>query len=451
MPLRLLAFAVALSLTLPLVGCQFDSSDGDKRSIGGPVSDPEIEPKQVKMPVGDAPCTIHVEGYGDIDIEDDYIPNVVACENGNAPMEALKAQAVQARGYIYYKIFVQGENSVVNSEADQVFDCDYTNASDRHFAAAEATRGEYLEWGGEIVAPFYVAGAIPANQSDGAPEDACEGTGGDDPTSTEQWVTYNMGQTGCGIDMTELGWAPADCNDNPQNRGCGSQNGKTCLADRGWDYEQMLPYYYGDDIDLEVATGSCGGPGDPTEANLIGHCESQDDDGYSCMGDTRVECSGSSPGETEDCEFGCSGGQCHDPDEIDVFCSEQSDDGWACKTDSLRVECQGDEAAATETCTAGCEDNECAEPEESNGDNGENGDNGDDDNGDDDNGDDDNGDDDEDTSESINLVTQSPGIDGGGCSQTGAGATIPALAVVVLLLVALPRRRSDNSAHYLVP
>ena len=39
-----------------------------------------------------------------LDIEDDYLPHVVACENDGAGPEALRAQAVAARSYAYYKI-----------------------------------------------------------------------------------------------------------------------------------------------------------------------------------------------------------------------------------------------------------------------------------------------------------------------------------------------------------
>src|SRR5439155_25316528 len=39
-----------------------------------------------------------------VSVEDNYIPNVVWRENGGASYQALKVQAVAARGYMYYKL-----------------------------------------------------------------------------------------------------------------------------------------------------------------------------------------------------------------------------------------------------------------------------------------------------------------------------------------------------------
>src|SRR5438552_3056177 len=39
-----------------------------------------------------------------VPVEDNYIPNVVWRENGAASYQALKVQAVAARGYMYYKL-----------------------------------------------------------------------------------------------------------------------------------------------------------------------------------------------------------------------------------------------------------------------------------------------------------------------------------------------------------
>src|ERR1044072_7706558 len=39
-----------------------------------------------------------------VSVEDNYIPNVVWRENGAASYQALKVQAVAARGYMYYKL-----------------------------------------------------------------------------------------------------------------------------------------------------------------------------------------------------------------------------------------------------------------------------------------------------------------------------------------------------------
>ena len=88
---------------------------------------PEIEAMpgfQTKISYLESPCSVNVEGFGAVDIED-YIAGVVGCENGNAPLEALKAQAVQARSFLYYKKFVANQAVIRNSQADQVFSCSY--------------------------------------------------------------------------------------------------------------------------------------------------------------------------------------------------------------------------------------------------------------------------------------------------------------------------------------
>lgn len=428
---------VSLVVLVTVAGCQFEASNPNRSNAGGPVADPSQDARQIQLPLEEAPCTIHVDGFGDVDLEDEYIPNVVACENGNAPMEALKAQAVQARGYAYYKLFVAGADSVVNSQADQVFDCDYTDATDRHFEATESTRGEYLEWNGEIVAPFYVAGAIPAEQSDGSPQQACVGTAGDDPTGTENLVTYNYGLSGCDIEMTPLGWVPDNCNDNPHNRGCASQNGESCLATRGWNYEQMLRFYYGDDIDLEVAGDLCGAESDD-EADE--YCKQQSGDGWSCQTESRrVRCSGDEAAEHHDCAYGCSGGECNSPPTPqDEFCLEETDDdGWKCFDDELRVRCEDDRVVATDHCTRGCDDDRCTSADDAGGD---------------DERDADNEAQMDDGTDTVNLVTESTGVDAG-CNQLGGTSSLPPVAAVLMLLVAAGIRRSThrNPPVHLVP
>src|SRR5262249_48912045 len=52
---------------------------------------------------------IHGDGSaGWVDVENDYLPHVVMCEHGGAPYEALKAQAVAARSYLYYELAKNG-------------------------------------------------------------------------------------------------------------------------------------------------------------------------------------------------------------------------------------------------------------------------------------------------------------------------------------------------------
>jgi MYXO-CTERM domain-containing protein len=196
-------------------------------------------------------CTINVTGKGTKDVETDYLPHVVACENGNADTEALKAQAVAARTFAYYKIATAG--AVKDGTGDQVYTC-ATQPSQKHYDAATATSGQVLVYSGVVICSFFVAGAKPAAAS-------CVAAPGDpDPTGTEKYVTYNEGKSGSQVTQSSLGWVDPS---NKYNRGCLSQNGSHCLSLNGRPYTEIMPFYYGDDALLVTATGSCVNPPPP--------------------------------------------------------------------------------------------------------------------------------------------------------------------------------------------
>src|SRR5512139_3044056 len=73
-------------------------------------------------------CTATVNGVGERDVETDYLPHVVQCENGAADIEALRAQAVAARTCLYYKLETAG--SIGDGQGDQVYSCGRTPAAD---------------------------------------------------------------------------------------------------------------------------------------------------------------------------------------------------------------------------------------------------------------------------------------------------------------------------------
>src|SRR5436305_5399258 len=60
-----------------------------------------------------------------VPVEDNYIPNVIWRENGGASYQALKVQAVAARGYMYYKLSQTPNGgkatSIRDGTADQVY------------------------------------------------------------------------------------------------------------------------------------------------------------------------------------------------------------------------------------------------------------------------------------------------------------------------------------------
>jgi hypothetical protein len=190
-------------------------------------------------------CDMEFIDQGQIDIEGQYLPHVVNCENGGAGFEALKAQAVAARSYLYYKLNEYG--SIGDSQSDQVYTCG-RNPGPQHYAAVEATSGEVLTYQDAVIAAFYVAGAIPSPPM-------CIGTPNDsDQYNTERYVTYNEGLSGDDLIQSTIGWVdPA----NIYNRGCQSQNGASCLASTGMDYLEILQFYYGEDITVERSEGDC--------------------------------------------------------------------------------------------------------------------------------------------------------------------------------------------------
>ena len=192
------------------------------------------------------PLRCLVVGTSGIDIELDYLPHVIKCENGAASYEALKAQAVAARSYLYYKIFSSGH--IADGQSDQVYSCG-RDPSAIHYEAAADTAGIYLSYEDTLLAAFYVAGAHPSDTlsciaTDQDPEDF----------TTEHYVTYNWGLYGDDVTQTTLGWVS---DTNLANRGCMSQNGSDCLSNAGWGYEDILRFYYGMDINFAVADGDC--------------------------------------------------------------------------------------------------------------------------------------------------------------------------------------------------
>ena len=204
----------------------------------------------ITLPVT-AYCSVKVTGKGTKQVETDYLPHVVQCENGGAATEALKAQAVAARSYMYYKISKYG--AISDGTGDQVYSCGKTPTA-AHISAVKATAGQVLMYQGKFVCAFYVAGAKPSTST-------CKALSSDpDSTKTEKYVTYNEGKTLGNVTASPLGWSPGPGKIYAENRGCKSQNGAHCLATKGKKYGDILRYYYGADIQLVKTTGSCVNP-----------------------------------------------------------------------------------------------------------------------------------------------------------------------------------------------
>ncbi len=231
--------ALAL-MSAAFVGCGFE--DEEER----PFSALELEDDTMEVRIQELSsfCTVQVQGYGAVDVENDYIPNSIACENGNAPLEALKLQAIAARTYA--KFITEAEKRALQpSTRDQMYKCSYAKPKPIHFQAARETAGQVLTHKGKLIASFYVAGSLRSGGT-------CKA--GSDPTKTEKWVTYNQGRTGGSVRATALG-----SKSNPANRGAMSQNGSACWSKNGWKHDRIARYYYGDDIRIEALSGQCGG------------------------------------------------------------------------------------------------------------------------------------------------------------------------------------------------
>lgn len=209
----------------------------------------------------DALPNISVTGAGQVPTETDYVPNVVHCENGNASFEALKAQAVAARTFAYYKMDLQG--FINDGTGDQVYSCPSRGtAKPIHEQAALATEGEIL-WVRDnigvqrdvLIASFYVAGAIPSGPFDIDNPGVIVDAGDPDPTNTEKWVTYPYANDLFGGLNTgsPLGFQGTLANPNWPNRGAKSQNGADFLSDNSVSYLDILKYYYGADIQIRTA------------------------------------------------------------------------------------------------------------------------------------------------------------------------------------------------------
>lgn len=258
----LLAASVALGCEAPVDAPepQAEAASSQVRSADLPFGQlPDVAKVPAPLPGGH--CDVNVTGTGIVDLEAEYLPNVIRCENGGANIEALKAQAIAARSVAYYAIETSGE--ICDSQGCQVFSCGGSaEPGDINYQAVEETSGVYLMFNSTLTYGFYVAG-----DNNTAPA-ACVGVSG----STEQWVTYNEGQTNTDVEQTELGFVhdPAD-GGYGQNRGCMSQWGARCLENNNdYDYLDILRFYYGEDIELVQATGECINPVDPTTTSSDG-------------------------------------------------------------------------------------------------------------------------------------------------------------------------------------
>lgn len=235
---------------------------------------------QVRVLVNDVPSLVDLEPDPALPFDDDvsYVMRVVFCENGDAPLEALKAQAVMSRSLVFYRfyryldLYTDGIPEVGSGTGFQVYACTRTSTAEQNALVRQAvldTRGEVMSWHGFVTwADFYAGSVVPeVEDQPGIDDDIshCAAAGG----------TVNWGLSGCNIH-----WygglppdPPADCVKYAYvyNRGSAMQNGQTCLANRGWNHRDILRYYFGADIGFSQLKWACnGGARGPEDAFCVG-------------------------------------------------------------------------------------------------------------------------------------------------------------------------------------
>lgn len=175
-------------------------------------------------------------------LDDAYVPAVVAAEIGASHPEAMRAQAIAARTYVLRALrddpkLGTPEKPIRSSESFQVYDKGKASkdASDRALLASWTTAGIVMRWSGRLIIANYVAGARWTGKAQL----------GEDYSSTEKWVTYNEGKSGKDVKPS-----PLSLKTRSDNRGCMSQNGAMWLAEHGHSHAAILRYFYGADIEI---------------------------------------------------------------------------------------------------------------------------------------------------------------------------------------------------------
>ncbi|NJD76328.1 MAG: hypothetical protein FIB08_04430 [Candidatus Methanoperedens sp.] len=165
-----------------------------------------------------------------LNIENEYLPYVVAAENDIAPFESMKAQAVASRTYAYYK--KEHPSGVDFDVYDDSRDQNYKPwlvLTDNLINSVSQTNGIVIRWSGVIICSFYVSGS------------------GD----TAAYVTYNEGKSGDEITQSTIGWVTNPPSLNPYNRGAMGQIQANALANDDYTWQNILKYFYGNDIMIE--------------------------------------------------------------------------------------------------------------------------------------------------------------------------------------------------------
>lgn len=264
---------ICLGIMLSLSGCA-DSDDG----MANYGVNPEFSVTRAPL---NAYCQVNVNGVGTLDMENDYLPNVIWCENGGSNDQGLRVQAVAARTYAYYSIGA-GE-TIYDGTKSQVYSCKSRAPSAEQLAKMQAavddTSGVVLRYQGVQVCGFFVAGAKKTYLDENCrfPEYPAESSDLPGWENHQKYVTYNYGLSGTpvnkdkydyesiGFRQTTIGYISKTFK---VNRGCMAQNGSTCLGDKGWEWREILKFFYGSDIEIVKTEGDCVKSGDTCTTQL---------------------------------------------------------------------------------------------------------------------------------------------------------------------------------------
>ncbi|MCB9548798.1 MAG: hypothetical protein H6706_23585 [Myxococcales bacterium] len=209
------------------------------------------------------PVCVNTE-EGPMPTDGEYIAGVVECELGWLAKypAALMAQAVAARTYLAAYLDRKGPRAEVPIGAH--FQCWRHPTKDRSRIAAEATSDIVLHYQATLINGNYVSGArklgddctaLPPTESgyrhrswEQMRDDylAWRARGKRRPYSgiywTEVLVTRNAGRSGEAVEGTLF------ASPGPKNRGALGQYAAACLAEKGYDTQAILKYFYGEDI-----------------------------------------------------------------------------------------------------------------------------------------------------------------------------------------------------------
>ncbi len=228
---------------------------------------------------------------------DEYVERVVTAENGGANEEALKALAVAARTYAINRTD-NCEKTIPNSTAAQVM---ADEATDRVKQALASVKGAVMLYKGDVFSAEYSSFWGTCTST------TC--TGRFRKVPSDEWETYTMPRSY----YTLTG----------HSRGL-SQNGSNYMAAQGRTYDEILEFFYAEDVEIVGGSGNtCEVAGNSFNGKIyqyyqtdydVEFCGSQTISESGCVPTSMAVVVSSLLGEehppAELAEFGCDGGHC---------------------------------------------------------------------------------------------------------------------------------------------